>query len=62
MTFISAALAGLLALREPDSTPGGGCSRCRSVVAHATNNLMNDYVDSRGVDRDNYYRARYDDA
>jgi len=30
------------------------------VFAHATNNLLNDYVDySRGVDHNNYYRAQY---
>jgi 1,4-dihydroxy-2-naphthoate octaprenyltransferase len=29
-------------------------------LAHATNNLLNDYTDfSRGVDQDNYYRAQY---
>jgi len=30
------------------------------IIAHATNNLLNDYTDySRGVDQDNYYRAQY---
>jgi len=30
------------------------------LLAHATNNLLNDHVDFRlGVDRDNYFRARY---
>ena len=30
------------------------------VLAHATNNLLNDYVDySKGVDHNNYYRAQY---
>jgi 1,4-dihydroxy-2-naphthoate octaprenyltransferase len=30
------------------------------VLAHATNNLLNDYTDYvRGVDKDNYYRAQY---
>ena len=30
------------------------------VMAHATNNLLNDLTDySRGVDRDNYYRTQY---
>ena len=30
------------------------------IMAHATNNLLNDLTDfSRGVDQDNYYRAQY---
>ena len=30
------------------------------MFAHATNNLLNDYTDSRrGIDRDNYYRNQY---
>ena len=30
------------------------------VLAHATNNMLNDYVDfARGLDQGNYYRARY---
>jgi 1,4-dihydroxy-2-naphthoate octaprenyltransferase len=30
------------------------------LFAHATNNLLNDYIDSRcGIDRDNYYRNQY---
>lgn len=30
------------------------------LVAHATNNLLNDHVDYRlGLDRDNYFRSRY---
>jgi 1,4-dihydroxy-2-naphthoate octaprenyltransferase len=30
------------------------------LLAHATNNLLNDYVDyRRGLDRDDYFRARY---
>jgi len=30
------------------------------LLAHATNNLLNDHVDYRlGLDRDNYFRARY---
>jgi 1,4-dihydroxy-2-naphthoate octaprenyltransferase len=30
------------------------------VLAHATNNLLNDFIDYvRGVDKDNYYRAQY---
>jgi 1,4-dihydroxy-2-naphthoate octaprenyltransferase len=30
------------------------------ILAHATNNLLNDYTDFvKGVDQDNYYRAQY---
>ncbi len=30
------------------------------VLAHATNNLINDYVDhATGVDKDNYFRVQY---
>jgi 1,4-dihydroxy-2-naphthoate octaprenyltransferase len=30
------------------------------VLAHASNNMLNDYIDySRGLDQGNYYRARY---
>ena len=30
------------------------------IMAHATNNLLNDYTDHvRGVDKDNYFRAQY---
>lgn len=61
MTFLSAAIAGMLAfgsgkfdfLRWLLVTVG-------LVLAHATNNLLNDYTDFvRGVDNDNYYRAQY---
>ena len=61
MTFISAAIAGLLAIRD------GGFSWWRWLLvvigltfAHATNNLLNDLTDyRRGVDTDNYYRTLY---
>lgn len=61
MTFTSAALGGLLALREPGfDVVLWTLALVGLLAAHATNNLINDYVDSaRGVDRDNYYRARY---
>ncbi|HQY69527.1 MAG TPA: prenyltransferase [Pseudomonadales bacterium] len=61
MTFTSAALGGLLALREPGfDAVLWVLALVGLLAAHATNNLINDYVDSaRGVDRDNYYRARY---
>jgi 1,4-dihydroxy-2-naphthoate octaprenyltransferase len=61
MTFLSAAIAGILAVGE------GRFSLLRWLLvtvglcmAHATNNLLNDYIDYvRGVDQDNYYRAQY---
>lgn len=61
MTFLSAALAGIFALRAglfefwPWLLVAVGL-----VLAHATNNLLNDYTDFvKGVDQDNYYRAQY---
>jgi 1,4-dihydroxy-2-naphthoate octaprenyltransferase len=61
MTFISAALAGLFAWRD------GSFSFVPWIVlvfglimAHASNNIFNDYTDFvRGVDKDNYYRTMY---
>jgi 1,4-dihydroxy-2-naphthoate octaprenyltransferase len=61
MTFISAALAGLFAWRD------GGFSfvpwialALGLIMAHASNNIFNDYTDYvRGVDKDNYYRNVY---
>jgi 1,4-dihydroxy-2-naphthoate octaprenyltransferase len=61
MTFMSAALGGLLAARDAgfDWAPWLVCT-IGLVFAHATNNLLNDYTDSkRGIDRDNYYRNQY---
>jgi hypothetical protein len=61
LTFLSAAVAGLLALRDGSFhfwpwvllTIG-------LVMAHATNNLINDLIDfRRGVDEDNYFRTQY---
>ena len=61
MTFISAALAGIFAFQDGAFdfwlwllvTIG-------LIMAHATNNLLNDYTDYvRGVDEDNYYRSQY---
>lgn len=61
MTFISAALAGLFALRDhsfrflPWLALAVGL-----VLAHAANNIFNDYTDFvRGVDKDNYFRTIY---
>jgi len=61
MTFISGAIAGILAYQN------GAFNFWRwllvtlgLILAHATNNLLNDYTDyNRGVDQDNYYRAQY---
>jgi 1,4-dihydroxy-2-naphthoate octaprenyltransferase len=61
MTFISAALAGLFAWRD------GGFDffpwlvlTLGLILAHASNNIFNDYTDFvRGVDKDNYYRNIY---
>jgi len=61
MTFTSAAFAGLLALKAGQFdlvlwllvTLG-------LLLAHATNNLINDLTDSyKGVDKDNYFRNQY---
>ncbi len=61
LTFLSAAVAGLLAARD-------GLFQWRPwllvtvglIMAHATNNLLNDFVDyTRGVDEDNYFRTQY---
>src|SRR5512136_870412 len=61
MTFISGAIAGLLAILAGkfDFAPWL-LMTIGLVLAHATNNLLNDFVDyARGVDKDNYYRAQY---
>ncbi|MCS6772716.1 MAG: prenyltransferase [Thermoflexales bacterium] len=61
MTFISAALAGLFALRA-GKFDGllWALVTVGLVMAHATNNLLNDMTDYlKGVDRGNYYRAQY---
>lgn len=61
MTFISATLAGLFALRDNlFSLPLWIALTIGLVLAHASNNLLNDYVDfTRGVDEKNYFRAMY---
>jgi 1,4-dihydroxy-2-naphthoate octaprenyltransferase len=61
MTFISAALAGLFAWRDGafDFTPWLALV-FGLIMAHAANNIFNDYTDFvRGVDKDNYYRTMY---
>ncbi len=61
MTFTAAALGGLLAWRAGQFQWGLWIATVLGLVfAHATNNLLNDYTDSRrGIDRDNYYRNQY---
>lgn len=61
MTFSSAAIGGLLSWRD-DLFNGylWLLTMLGLLMAHATNNLLNDYTDSvRGIDKDNYYRNRY---
>ncbi len=61
MTFISAAIAGLLAIREGKFILVNYLLLSLGLIlAHATNNLLNDYTDHRrGVDKDNYFRSQY---
>jgi 1,4-dihydroxy-2-naphthoate octaprenyltransferase len=61
MTFTSPTIAGLLALREGkfDLLFWALCT-IGLIFAHATNNLLNDWIDyKRGVDENNYYRTQY---
>ncbi len=61
ITFISAGIAGLLALRDGPFEVGiWALVTVGLLLAHATNNLLNDLTDHlKGVDRDNYFRAQY---
>jgi 1,4-dihydroxy-2-naphthoate polyprenyltransferase len=61
MTFISAAIAGLLAAGAGMFDLGRWLLLAAGLVfAHATNNLLNDLTDfNRGVDKDNYFRTQY---
>jgi 1,4-dihydroxy-2-naphthoate octaprenyltransferase len=61
MTFISGAIAGIFAFRSGMFEWGPWLLVTFGLVmAHATNNLVNDYTDYvKGVDQDNYYRAQY---
>jgi 1,4-dihydroxy-2-naphthoate octaprenyltransferase len=61
MTFLSGAIAGILAVQSGvfQFLPWF-LATLGIVLAHATNNLLNDYTDAaRGVDQENYYRAQY---
>ncbi|HEY62379.1 MAG TPA: prenyltransferase [Anaerolineae bacterium] len=61
MTFLSAALAGIFALRDNQFNFWYWLLVLVGLLfAHATNNLANDFTDYyKGVDNDNYYRAQY---
>lgn len=61
MTFISAAIAGILAFQHGQfDGPKWILVAIGLVLSHATNNLLNDYTDYvKGVDQDNYYRSQY---
>lgn len=61
MTFLSAAIAGILAIQDGSFNLGRWLLLAIGLImAHATNNLVNDYTDyKRGVDQDNYYRSQY---
>ncbi len=61
MTFISSALAGLFAFRDGHfSLLPWLALTFGLILAHATNNLFNDYTDFvKGVDKDNYFRTMY---
>jgi len=61
MTFISAALAGLFAWRDHSfSFLPWLALTLGLILAHATNNIFNDFTDFvRGVDKDNYFRTIY---
>lgn len=61
MTALAGAIGGLLAYRNGNfSWHLFALSVLGIVLAHATNNLLNDYVDhSKGVDKNNYFRSQY---
>lgn len=61
MTFLSSAFAGIFAFRAGEfDLVKWLLVTLGLLLAHATNNLLNDYTDfTRGVDKDNYYRNQY---
>jgi 1,4-dihydroxy-2-naphthoate octaprenyltransferase len=61
MTINAAVLGGLLAMNDGFFSPGLWLLCLIGLaLSHATNNLLNDYVDfESGVDRENYYRVQY---
>lgn len=61
MTFISCAIGGIFAfqMKKFDFSLWLICT-IGLILAHATNNMLNDLVDYvKGVDKDNYFRAQY---
>jgi len=62
MTLLSAVLAGLFAWHDgyKINILAWFILALGLVLAHASNNIFNDYTDyTRGVDKDNYYRTMY---
>lgn len=61
MTFMSAAVGGLLARSHEQFQLGLWLVAVIGLMlAHACNNIINDFTDShRGIDQDNYFRTRY---
>ncbi len=61
MTFLSAAIAGILAIRARQfDLARWSIMTIGLLMAHATNNLINDLTDHwTGVDRDNPFRTQY---
>jgi 1,4-dihydroxy-2-naphthoate octaprenyltransferase len=61
LSFISATIAGILALQAGQFNVWVWLLLTLGLVmAHGTNNLLNDYTDyARGVDKGNYFRAQY---
>jgi 1,4-dihydroxy-2-naphthoate octaprenyltransferase len=61
MTLTAAGLGGLMAWRAGAFDWGLWLACALGLMfAHATNNLLNDYTDSRrGIDKNNYYRNQY---
>jgi len=61
ITFLSSAIAGILAYKDGlfDFTTWMLVT-IGLLLSHATNNMLNDYVDwTKGVDQQNYYRNKY---
>jgi 1,4-dihydroxy-2-naphthoate polyprenyltransferase len=61
MTFLSAAIAGMLAWKDGLFDLGRWVLLAIGLVfAHAANNMINDLTDfQKGVDKDNYFRTQY---
>lgn len=61
MTLFSAGIGMLLAVQSGQFGVVNAALVCLGLVlAHATNNLLNDWTDSKkGVDKDNYFRTQY---